>query len=137
MSARPCPKECNIPVKVQVAITTTGNRSLHENRVLVEFRALAKGQIGILAEDVRLDATEFGARVQVLALVLHDPFFDGVHVKRDQRCVGVDVSGFQAWAQECESRRGAQVAAAGDVGSLEKGISVGFFGGRRRIRSAA
>ena len=137
MSARPCPKECNIPVKVQVAITTTGNRSLHENRVLVEFRALAQGQVRVLVEDVRLDAFELGARVQVLALVHHDPFFDGVHVKRDQRCMGVDVSGFQAWAQECESRRGAQVAAVGDVRSLEKGISVVFFETRRRVGSAA
>jgi hypothetical protein len=137
MSARPCPKECNIPVKVQVSITTTGNRSLYENRVLVELRALAQGQVHVLAEDVGLDAIELGARVQVLALVLHDPFFDGVHVKRDQRCVGVGVSGFQAWAQECESLRGAQVAAVGNVGSLEKGINIVFFGARRRIGSAA
>ena len=122
---------------MQVSITTTGNRSLYEYRVLVEFRALAQRQVHVLAEDVRLDAIELGACVRVLALVLQGPFLDGVHVKRDQCCVEVDVSGFQAWAQECESLRGAQVAAVGDVGSLEKGISMVFFGARRRIGSAA
>lgn len=69
--------------------------------------------------------------------VLYGDFFDGVHVRRDQRGVRGDVTGFQAGAQACESLCGADEAAVSNVGVLG-GSQYGFLEGRRRrIGSAA